>query len=211
MRVTEIFHSIQGESTWAGRPCVFVRLTGCPLRCRWCDTEYSFYGGETLSIEEILTRVDSYGCHVVEVTGGEPLSQKDAIPLLVALAERGYSVLLETSGALSIAEVDQRVHIILDLKCPDSGEVERNLWENLSHLKPRDEIKFVLASRRDYEWACETVRTHDLADRHTVLFSPVWDDLSAETLAVWILEDRAPVRLQIQLHKFLFGAERRGV
>lgn len=211
VRITEIFHSIQGESSWAGCPCVFVRLTGCPLRCRWCDTEYAFHGGESMSIEEIVARVDSFGCPLVEVTGGEPLAQREVFPLLAALADRGHTVLLETSGALSIADVDARVRIILDLKCPDSGEAPRNRWENLSLLKPEDEIKFVLASRRDYEWARDVVQERELAQRHTLLFSPVWDELSPEALAGWILEEGVPVRLQIQLHKVLFGADRRGV
>ncbi|MCA9726929.1 MAG: radical SAM protein, partial [Candidatus Eisenbacteria bacterium] len=165
MRVAEIFHSIQGESTWAGRPCTFVRLTGCPLRCRWCDTEYAFHGGTEMSQAEVLDRVASYGCALVEVTGGEPLAQKECPALLRELCDRGYSVLLETSGAVSTESVDPRVVTVLDLKCPDSGESERNRWDNLDRLRPQDEIKFVLATRRDYEWALETVRHRDLARR----------------------------------------------
>lgn len=211
MRVTEIFHSIQGESTWAGRPCAFVRLTGCPLRCRWCDTEYAFQGGTSMSIEEVLDRVAQFGCSLVEVTGGEPLAQKECPELLRALCDRGYEVLLETSGAVSTEGVDPRVVTILDLKCPDSGESERNLWDNVDRLRQRDEIKFVLASRRDYEWARETVTARDLAARNVVLFSPVWGELEPGILAAWILEDRAPVRMQIQLHKVLFGADVAGV
>jgi 7-carboxy-7-deazaguanine synthase len=211
MRVTEIFHSIQGESTWAGRPCAFVRLTGCPLRCRWCDTEYAFQGGTSMSIEEVLERVDQFGCSLVEVTGGEPLAQKECPELLRALCDRGYEVLLETSGAVSTEDVDPRVVTILDMKCPDSGESERNLWDNVDRLRQRDEIKFVLASRRDYEWALETVTARSLAARNVVLFSPVWGELEPGILAAWILEDRAPVRMQIQLHKVLFGADVAGV
>jgi 7-carboxy-7-deazaguanine synthase len=211
MRVTEIFHSIQGESTWAGRPCTFVRLTGCPLRCRWCDTEYAFHGGATMSLEEVLAQVERFECSLVEVTGGEPLSQKECPELLRSLCDRGYDVLLETSGAVSTESVDPRVVTILDVKCPDSGESDRNLWENLDRLRPRDEIKFVLASRRDYEWALETVQARDLSARNTVLFSPVWGELEPGTLASWILEDRARVRMQIQLHKVLYGADVAGV
>ena len=211
MRVTEIFHSIQGESTWAGQPCTFVRLTGCPLRCRWCDTEYAFHGGTVLAMEEILQRVEGIGCPLVEVTGGEPLAQKECPELLRALCDRGYMVLLETSGAVSTEAVDPRVVTILDLKCPDSGESARNLWSNLGRLRERDEIKFVIASRGDYEWALEQVLTRGLARNRTVLFSPVWGTLEPGDLARWILEDRAPVRMQIQLHKILFGADVPGV
>jgi 7-carboxy-7-deazaguanine synthase len=211
MRVAEIFHSIQGESTWAGRPCTFVRLTGCPLRCRWCDTEYAFEGGTAMDLSAVLAEVDRFGCPLVEVTGGEPLVQKECPELLRALCDRGYEVLLETSGAVSTEKVDSRVVTILDLKCPDSGESERNLWENVARLRPRDEIKFVIASRRDYEWALETVRDRDLSARNVVLFSPVWGELEPGRLAGWILADRAPVRMQIQLHKILFGADVAGV
>ena len=211
MRVAEIFHSIQGESTWAGRPCTFVRLTGCPLRCRWCDTVYAFEGGTAMDLSAELAEVDRFGCPLVEVTGGEPLVQKECPELLRALCDRGYEVLLETSGAVSTEKVDSRVVTILDLKCPDSGESERNLWENVARLRPRDEIKFVIASRRDYEWALETVRDRDLSARNVVLFSPVWGELEPGRLAGWILADRAPVRMQIQLHKILFGADVAGV
>lgn len=210
LRVTEIFHSIQGESSHAGRPCVFVRLTGCPLRCRWCDTEYAFQGGESLELEEILERVGAFDCSLVEVTGGEPLAQSECPRLLRALADSGYEVLLETSGALSTESVDPRVKTILDLKCPDSGEGGRNLWENLDRLGPHDEIKLVIAGREDYEWAAGVVRSHRL-DRWTVHFSPVWGEVDPGELARWILEDRLPVRMQLQMHKVLFGAETRGV
>ena len=210
LRVTEIFHSIQGESTHAGRPCVFVRLTGCPLRCRWCDTAYAFYGGERRTFEEILADVRRFDCRLVEVTGGEPLAQPAVHELLSCLADEGYEVLLETSGALSIESVDPRVAIILDLKCPDSGESARNRWENLAKLKPRDEVKFVLASRADYEWAKEQLTKVELSSPRVVLFSPVWDQLPPTELATWILADRLPVRMQLQVHKVLFG-DRPGV
>ena len=211
LQVTEIFHSIQGESTFAGLPCVFVRLTGCPLRCRWCDTAYAFTGGTPFSPDEILARVAEYRCPLVEVTGGEPLAQAGCRPLLVRLADAGYGVLLETSGALSLSGIDPRVRIIMDLKCPDSGEEGRNRWENLRELKPGDEIKFVLASRSDYEWARGRVEEHRLLPAHPVLFSPVWDELPPADLAAWILADRLAVRFQLQVHKVLFGSEARGV
>lgn len=210
LRVTEIFYSIQGESTWAGRPCAFVRLTGCPLRCTWCDTAYAFAGGERMTIDEIVSRLRAFGCPLVEVTGGEPLAQAGCRALLQSLADEGFAVLLETSGAWPIDDVDPRVRIIMDVKCPDSGEVARNRLQNLDALKPGDEIKFVLASRRDYEWARSFVRDRGLESR-TVLFGPVHGLLSAEALAAWVLEDRLVVRIQLQLHKILFGADRTGV
>jgi 7-carboxy-7-deazaguanine synthase len=211
LRVTEIFHSIQGESTQAGRPCVFVRLTGCPLRCRWCDTAYAFEGGTRMEVSEVVERAGKYGCELVEVTGGEPLAQKDCLPLLRELAGASYSVMLETGGAVSLEGIDPRVRIVMDLKCPDSGECHRNLWDNLERLRPGDEIKFVLASRRDYEWARDQVRERRLHERNTVLFSPVWGEVEPGVLSQWVLEDSLPARVQIQLHKILFGAETRGV
>ena len=212
LRITEIFHSIQGESTQAGRPCTFVRLTGCPLRCVWCDTEYAFGGGETLSIEAIIERVRGHGGSLVEVTGGEPLAQKECAALLTRLADEGYEVLLETSGAFPVAGLDPRVRIILDVKCPDSGESSRNLWDNLDHLSDGDEVKFVIASRRDYEWARDTLRERRIASNgRAVLFSPVWNELAPGELARWMLDDAVPARLQLQLHKILFGAEVTGV
>ena len=217
MRVAEIFHSIQGESTWAGRPCTFVRLTGCPLRCRWCDTEYAFEGGTAMDLSAVLAEVDRFGCPLVEVTGGEPLVQKECPELLRALCDRGYEVLLETSGAVSTEKVDSRVVTILDLKCPDSGESERNLWENVARLRPRDEIKFVIADRADYEWMREVVRRHGLDARvadgslRALLASPVWGSVEFKDLAEWILEDRLPVRFQLQLHKLIWGANVPGV
>ncbi len=205
LRVTEVFLSIQGESTQAGRPCVFVRLTGCDLRCVWCDTEYAFEGGAQATIEEVLDRVASYGCTLVEVTGGEPLLQRDCVPFLKGLLARGHEVILETGGHRSVEEVPVEVRRILDVKCPGSGESHRNHLENLDRLTPRDEVKFVLADRADYEWARAFVRDRALHERCTVLFSPVWQRLDPKDLAEWILADRLPVRLQLQVHKVLWG------
>jgi 7-carboxy-7-deazaguanine synthase len=210
IRVTEIFYSIQGESTHAGRRCIFVRLTGCPLRCVWCDSEYTFTGGERMSIEEILERIAQWDCRLVEVTGGEPLVQKESFELIRRLCEAGYEVLIETSGAVDIAPVDARAKIILDLKCPGSGEVERNLWTNLEKLREHDEVKFVIADRADYEWALETIARYRL-DRRTILFSAVFDQLPMKDLAEWMLADNAPARLQTQLHKQIWGAGVSGV
>jgi 7-carboxy-7-deazaguanine synthase len=211
LRITEIFHSIQGESTWAGLPCTFVRLTGCPLRCVWCDTEYSFHGGEKMSIDDIVARVVAIGTPLVEITGGEPLIHRNAFVLAERLLDRGYTVLVETSGAVDIAPLDPRTHRIMDLKCPDSGESARNLWSNLDHLTERDEVKFVIASRADYEWARDTIRERGLDGRvqegrlRALLFSPVWGTLDLQQLAEWVLEDRLPVRYQVQLHKIIWG------
>jgi 7-carboxy-7-deazaguanine synthase len=208
LRVSEIFHSIQGESTRVGLPTTFVRLTGCPLRCVWCDTEYAFAGGDSMTVAEILARVDAIGCRTVCVTGGEPLAQKACLPLLTALCEAGYSVSLETSGALDIAEVDQRVSCIVDLKAPDSGETDKNLWANLDHLTHSDELKLVLASEADYAWAKSVMVERRLAERCPVLLSPVPDRLDPARLAEWILRDALPVRLQLQLHKVIWPGER---
>jgi 7-carboxy-7-deazaguanine synthase len=205
LRVTEIFHSIQGESSRVGLPTVFVRLTGCPLRCTWCDTEYAFSGGESLSIADIAQRVAGFNCTTVCVTGGEPLAQKYCPPLLVALCNAGYSVSLETSGALDIAGIDPRVARVVDLKAPGSGEQAKNRWENLDLLTAADELKFVLASREDYEWALSECRQRRLFGRCPVLFSPVSGQLDPAHLAQWILDDRLPVRFQLQLHKLLWG------
>jgi len=209
MRVTEIFHSIQGESTHAGRRCAFVRLAGCNLRCRWCDSEYTFTGGDRMSIDEVVAQVKSYGCDLVEVTGGEPLAQAEGFDLIRRLADEGFEVLVETSGSIDIAPVDERATIILDIKCPGSGEVEKNRWENLDTLRPRDEIKFVIAGRDDYDWARRVIEERRLAGR-TILFSPVWGEMELQPLAEWMIEDRVPARLQTQLHKHIWG-ERRGV
>ena len=217
LRVTEIFYSIQGESTWAGVPCTFVRLTGCPLRCVWCDTAYAFHGGERMSFDEIVARVRAYPAAVIEVTGGEPLAHAPAYALTERLLEEGYTVLVETSGAFDVAPLDPRVHKIMDLKCPGSGESHRNRWENLEHLTERDEIKFVVKDRNDYEWARETIRARGLDARleagslRALLVSPVWGDLDLEELVGWILEDGLPVRFQMQLHKLVWGPERTGV
>lgn len=208
LRVTEIFHSLQGESTRVGLPTVFVRLTGCPLRCVWCDTEYAFGGGETLTVADILARVAAFGCPTVCVTGGEPLAQKACLDLLAALCDAGYSVSLETGGTLDIDAVDSRVSRIVDLKAPDSGECAKVRWENLALLTPRDELKLVLASEGDYGWAKTQLREHRLDTLCPVLFSPVQGSLAPEQLAEWILRDRLPVRFQLQMHKVLWGNER---
>src|SRR5438128_1221715 len=194
MRVTEIFHSIQGESSHAGRPCVFVRLTGCNLRCRWCDSVYTFTGGEKIALDEVVERVKAYGCRLVEITGGEPLAQAEAFPLIVRLLDDGFEVLIETSGSIDITPVDRRAKVILDIKCPGSGEVAKNRWENLDDLRPHDELKFVIAGRDDYDFARRIVAEKNL-DRWTVLFSPVWGELDMKTLAEWMLADRVTARL----------------
>jgi 7-carboxy-7-deazaguanine synthase len=217
LRVTEIFHSIQGESTWAGLPCTFVRLTGCPLRCVWCDTEYAFHGGEKLALDEIVARVRAIGTPLVEITGGEPLIHRNAFVLTERLLDLGFTVLVETSGAIDIGPLDTRAHRIMDLKCPGSGEESRNLWSNLDHLTERDEIKFVIAGRQDYEWARDTIRQRGLDTRvergelRALLFSPVWESMDFRELAEWVLADRLPVRYQIQLHKIIWGANVHGV
>ena len=211
LRVTEIFHSIQGESSYVGQPCVFVRLTGCPLRCTWCDTDYAFYGGHECSIDEVLAKVHTYGCRLVEVTGGEPLAQPESLPLMTRLCDAGYTVLLETSGAVDIAPVDPRVHVILDVKCPGSGMTDRMHWQNISALTAKDEAKFVLANRADYDWAREVLGEHDLASRCAVLLSPVFGTLDVRELAEWVLADKLPVRFQIQLHKHIWAPDMRGV
>jgi len=211
LRVTEIFHSIQGESSFAGQPCVFVRLTGCPLRCTWCDSEYTFVGGEELSIEAVLGRIRAHGCPLVEVTGGEPLHQPEALRLIERLCGEGYEVLVETSGAMDITPVDQRAHVIMDIKCPGSGMTDRMHWENLTHLASKDEAKFVIKDRADYEWACSILKQYGLAQRCTVLFGPVFSELEPRLLAEWILADRLPVRLQVQLHKYVWDPNMRGV
>ena len=217
LRVTEIFHSLQGESTWAGYPCTFIRLTGCPLRCVWCDTEYSFYGGEKQTLDELMNRVREIGTNLVEITGGEPLIHRNAFVLTRMLLDEGYTVLIETSGAVDVSPLDPRAHKIMDLKCPGSGEVDRNLWSNLNHLTERDEIKFVIKDRADYEWARAVVRDRGLAERkqngtlREILFSPVWEAVDFQKMAEWVLEDHLPVRYQIQLHKVIWGANVHGV
>ncbi|MDP1652806.1 MAG: 7-carboxy-7-deazaguanine synthase QueE [Rhodocyclaceae bacterium] len=208
LRVSEVFHSLQGESTHVGLPTVFIRLTGCPLRCTWCDTTYAFTGGETQPLATILERVAAFDCKTICVTGGEPLAQAGCLFLLTALCDAGYSVSLETSGALDISGVDPRVSRIIDIKAPNSGESARNRWENLDDLRPTDEIKFVLASRADYDWAKSALAGRRFADKCPVLFSPVWDALPPAQLAEWILADRLPVRFQLQMHKLIWGNAR---
>jgi 7-carboxy-7-deazaguanine synthase len=217
LRVTEIFHSIQGESTWAGLPCTFVRLSGCPLRCVWCDTEYAFHGGEKVALQEIVRRVEGMGCSLVEITGGEPLVHPNAFRLAAELLDRDFTVLVETSGAVDVAPLDPRVYKIMDLKCPGSGEESKNLWSNLDHLTGRDEVKFVLKDRADYEWARSVIRERGLDQRvgegrlKALLLSPVWGEMELRPLAEWILEDGLPARLQLQLHKLIWDPESRGV
>lgn len=205
LRITEIFHSVQGEADAIGWPTVFVRLTGCPLRCVWCDTEYSFHGGQWHDIDAIVEHVASYGARHVCVTGGEPLAQKRCQILLSKLCDAGHEVSLETSGALDVSQVDPRVRKVMDLKAPDSGESARNLWSNLDHLLPHDQVKFVIASRGDFEWSRDVVREHNLDSKAMVLFSPVWGNVEPRELAEWILADRLPVRFQLQLHKLLWN------
>nr|WP_200769494.1 7-carboxy-7-deazaguanine synthase QueE [Fontimonas thermophila] len=205
LKITEIFRSLQGESSLVGWPTAFVRLTGCPLRCQYCDTAYAFHGGQWMTLAQVRERVASLDVRHVCVTGGEPLAQKACLGLLAMLCDAGYQVSLETSGALDISAVDPRVVRVMDLKTPDSGESQRNRWENLAHLSARDEVKFVICSRADYEWARDVVRTHALDRRCTVLFSPSAGQLEPVQLADWLLADRLPVRFQVQLHKLLWG------
>ena len=204
LRITEIFHSLQGESTTVGLPTVFVRLTGCPLRCQYCDTAYAFSGGGRLTMDAILAQVAAFGCQHVCVTGGEPLAQPGCIDLLKALCDAEHTVSIETSGALDISAVDQRVMVVMDLKTPDSAECDKNKLSNLAHLKAGDQIKFVLCSREDYEWARTLMTEHQLAARAHILFSPSWGQLNPTTLADWIIQDRLPVRFQLQLLKILW-------
>lgn len=211
LKVHEIFYSLQGESTRAGRPCVLVRLTGCQMRCVWCDSEHAFYEGEWKSRDQVLAEVAAFGCPMVELTGGEPLLQPGALPLLEALCDEGYEVLLETGGGVDIGGVDPRVRRVLDIKCPGSGEVEGNRWQNLELLTARDELKLVIASEDDYRWARDLVRERRLDRLCPVSFSPVWGRVEPAELAGWILRDRLPVRFQLQLHKILWGADTRGV
>ena len=205
LKISEIFFSLQGEATRVGLPTVFVRLTGCPLRCRWCDTTHAFSGGQRMSLEAILREVSQYAARQVCVTGGEPLAQPHCLTLLTRLCDTGYDVSLETSGALDISAVDPRVSRIVDLKAPGSGEEAKNHWPNLALLNPRDELKFVLADRADYEWAREIIASHQLSGRCPLLFSAVQGSLEARQLAEWIIADRLPVRFQMQLHKLLWG------
>jgi 7-carboxy-7-deazaguanine synthase len=213
MRITEIFHSIQGESSFAGLPCAFVRLTWCNLRCSWCDSEYTFTGGAEMSVDEVLDKVRSYGCRLVEITGGEPLVQKrECCELARRLCDEGYTVLIETGGGLDAGVLDPRVIKILDVKCPGSGESQRNFWANLETLNPRDEIKFVIKDRADFDYALDVIGKYRLDEREShALFSPVWGAIDLKDLAAWILQSGVRGRMQLQLHKYIWGAEARGV
>jgi 7-carboxy-7-deazaguanine synthase len=209
--INEIFHSIQGESSFMGMPCVFVRLTGCNLRCVWCDTEYAFYEGKKMSLREIMSEVKKYDCRLVEVTGGEPLAQEGVHELMKILCDDGFVVLLETGGSISIANVDPRVRRIVDFKCPGSGMEKHNLWENVQYLKATDEVKFVVGKKDDFDWAVDVVREYDLESKCSVLVSPVFGDVQPIELAEWILEGGINVRFQLQMHKYIWEPETRGV
>ncbi|MDH4456703.1 MAG: 7-carboxy-7-deazaguanine synthase QueE [Candidatus Methylopumilus sp.] len=210
LRIFEIFYSLQGESSRVGLPTVFVRLTGCPLRCGYCDTEYAFHGGATQSFDEILAKIASYQAQYVCVTGGEPLAQKGCHELLKMLCDAGYKVSIETSGAMDISQADHRVSVIMDIKTPGSGEESKNLWSNIATLSVKDEVKFVMVDRADYDWAKQILSQYDLTSKCPVLFSPVYKTLPPADLAAWVLEDHLPVRMQVQLHKILWG-EKAGV
>src|SRR5215510_7418513 len=212
LTINEIFYSVQGESSYAGQPCVFVRLTACDLRCSWCDTPYAFHEGSKRELDAIWREVDGFDCPLVEVTGGEPLLQEDVYPLMQGLLDRGKTVLLETGGHRNTSRVPREVITILDVKCPGSGESSANDWTNLDRLRPRDEVKFVIKDRADYEWARDVVRTRDLADRASAIhFSPVHGVLDPKTLSEWVLADHLPVRVQLQLHKYIWSPDARGV
>jgi len=213
LRVTEIFRSIQGESTHAGRPCTFVRLTGCPMRCVWCDSEYTFTGGDHYSLEDIVARVRGFGCRLVEITGGEPLAQRKAFDLIRQLCDEGFEVLVETGGYVSTADVDERAKVILDVKCPASGEEPRNHWPNLEHLRAdKDEVKFVIADRGDWDYAQTVIQKYDLqTTAKAILISPAWEQIDLKTLADWVSASGLNVRMQLQLHKYIWGPDVRGV
>jgi len=212
LTINEIFHSIQGESTFAGRPCVFVRLTACDLRCRWCDTPYAFHEGRKMSVDDVVADVEARGCQTVEVTGGEPLLQPDVYPLMQRLVDAGKTVLIETGGHRSIADVPSGVIRIMDVKCPGSGESEKNDWSNIAHLTKQDEVKFVIADRRDYDFAKAIVARENLpAKVNAVLFSPVHGELDPKQLSEWVIADRLDVRVQLQVHKYIWSPETRGV
>ena len=210
LKIFEIFYSLQGESSRVGLPTIFIRLSGCPMRCHYCDTAYAFQGGSMMTVDEIMETIKKYDTHYVTVTGGEPLAQKEVLSLLKVLADQNYEVSLETGGGLSIKEVDPRIKIILDIKTPESGEEKKNYWDNLNLIHSKDEIKFVLCSREDYDWAKKILNQYKLTEKCDVLFSPVYQKLNTTDLGNWILEDQLPVRLQIQLHKLLWG-EKPGV
>ena len=211
LKINEIYFSIQGESSKAGLPCIFVRLTYCNLRCTYCDTEYAFYEGKDYTIEQIIDEVKKYDCKLVEVTGGEPLVQDECIDLLKRLSDEGYKVMLETGGSLSIKSVDQRVMIIMDLKCPSSGMLKKNLYDNIDFIKPTDEIKFVIGNREDYDWSKELIEKYNLTNKCSILFSVVFGELEPVTLVEWILEDKLNARFQLQMHKFIWDPAAKGV
>ncbi len=211
LRINEIFFSIQGESTLAGRPCVFVRLTYCNLRCSYCDTEYAFFEGQEMQIGEIIREVRKYNCPLVEITGGEPLIQENVYALMTALCEGGFEVMVETGGHMDVSRIDQRVRRIIDIKCPSSGESEKVYWKNLEILNDRDELKFVIGDRKDYNWAKTVIEKHHLGDQYTILFSPVYGKMDNRRLAENILKDHLPVRMQLQMHKYIWSPETRGV
>ncbi len=212
LKINEIFYSIQGESTYAGLPCLFIRLMGCDLRCSYCDTEYAFFEGKSKSLSEILSVAQQQGASLIEVTGGEPLLQRNVHPLMSLLCDEGYEVLIETSGAHDISKIDPRVKVIMDLKCPSSGELERNRMENIPYLKKKDQLKFVMGSREDYEWLKGMIQTHQLNERvGAILVSPVFGKIDLQSMAKWILEDHLPVRFQVQLHKIIWEPMTRGV
>ena len=211
LTVNEIFKSIQGESSFTGLSCIFIRLTGCNLRCTWCDTEYAFYEGKPKSVQDIMDAIEPLGISLVEITGGEPLLQDTVYDLINALLAKNYKVLVETGGGVSVQKVPERVIKILDIKCPGSGEASKNLWDNLDHLNPKDEVKFVLADRADYEWSRKILDRYNIHKKVKVLFSPVYDKLDLKELAAWVLEDNLPVRVQTQLHKVIWGKDAIGV
>jgi len=211
LKVNEIYFSIQGESSYAGLPCVFIRLTGCNLRCVWCDTEYAFYEGEWKSLDQIVAEAAQFGCKLVELTGGEPLLQKESFALVDKLIEAGFKVLIETSGSISLKMLNPEAIRIMDIKCPGSKMEHKNLWENIDYLTPKDEVKFVLADRADYDWAVAVLRKHQLDRKGTVLFSTVFGALESVKVVEWILQDKLPVRFQLQMHKFIWHPETKGV
>lgn len=211
LRVNEIFYSIQGESRYAGLPCIFVRLTYCNLRCTWCDTTYSYFEGNEWTLDAILGQISTYPSSLVEITGGEPLIQENVYPLMKTLCDRGYEVLIETAGHMDISRIDSRVHCIVDIKCPDSGESGQNRWENIGQLRSDDQVKFVIAGREDYEWARKIIEQYDLPAICHVLMSPVFGKMENRHLSEWILADGLPVRFQVQLHKYIWEPGKKGV
>jgi len=211
LMINEIYHSIQGESSYTGKPCIFIRLTYCNLRCSYCDSEYTFHEGEELTINQIIEKIKIYPCNLVEVTGGEPLFQKNCITLLEKLIEKKYEVLLETSGSLSIENVPKKVINIIDFKCPSSKMMKKNLWENIKYIKAKDEVKFVIANKEDYNWAKEKITQYDLTKTCSVLMSPAYEEIESKIIVEWILKDNLDVRFQIQLHKEIWDPEKKGV